>query len=354
MDVLIVSGVESDIEKTKKVFADRKNFFIFPFGKNRTFFDKIRTLLFPHRSIFTKDFYQKLNELDPNRYDIVHIEQTWAGWMGLPYAHKALMNVHFLQSIDLQYAQPKTFKEWLLYKSWFATEKKILRRYPYVRTCSPRLEEAVRPLGPKKLLATVPFSLDLKLYPFIPSNKRQKARPLITLIGGMTWYPSISAAERLLKNLWPEITKQVPDAQLRIVGWSARKALKDYLSLPNVEILENVSDIQPFFEEASVMVYAPARGSGMKMKILESLAFGIPVVTTSEGAEGIPAKDMVHMGLCEDDAGLIERTVRILNNPDLQEKLRTQGRELLASHCGEDTTVEQIEQIYDKMLSSKY
>ncbi len=354
VDVLIVSGVDSDIEKTKKVFADRKNFFIFPFGKKRTFLDKIKTLLFPHRSIFTDEFYQKLKELDPDNYDILHIEQTWAGWMGFPYAHKALMNVHFLQSIDLQFAKPKTFKEWLLYKSWFTTEKKILRQYPFVRACSPRLEEAIKPFGEKKILTTVPFSLDLSLYPFIPASKRQQTRPLITLIGSMTWYPSISAAERLLKNLWPKILQQVPEAQLRIVGWSARKALKNYLTMQNVEILENVPDIQPYFEEASVMVYAPTRGSGMKMKVLESLAFGIPVVTTSEGAEGIPAVDMVHMGLCENDAGLIERTVRILKNPDLQEQLRTQGRELLASHCGEETTVTQIEQIYEQMINSKY
>lgn len=355
VDVMIVSGVDSDIQKTQKVFAGRKNFFIFPFGKKRRLIDKIKTLLFPHRSIFTKDFYSKLAELDPNKYDIIHIEQTWAGWMGFPYAHKTLMNVHFLQSIDLQFAKPKTFKEWLLYKSWFYAEKMILRKYPFVRACSPRLAEAIRPLGDKKILAAVPFSLDLNLYPFIPTAKRQTKRPLITLIGSMTWYPSISAAERLLQNLWPKILAQVPDAQLRIVGWSAREALKDYLNLPHVEILENVPDIQPYFEDASVMVYAPARGSGMKMKVLESLAFGIPVVTTSEGAEGIPAVvDMVHMGLCEDDAGLIERTVRILKSPSLQEQLRTQGRELLATQCGEETTVTQIEKIYDQMLNLKY
>ncbi|MBY0383835.1 glycosyltransferase family 4 protein, partial [bacterium] len=306
VDVLVASGVDSDIEKAKKIFSQRKNFFIFPFSKKKSFFNKLYTLLFPHRYMFGEDFYKKLQELNPKNYDIIHIEQTWAGWMGFSLKNKALINVHHLQSIDLEYVIPKTFKEKWLYKSWFLAEKRILTQYPYVRICSPRLEPWIKPWGTKKILKTVPVSLDLSLYPFIPSEKRQSKAPIITVIGNMTWYPSISAAERLLTKLWPSILKQIPNAQLRVVGWSARQTLKNYLNLPNVEILENVPDIQPYFEQASVMVYAPARGSGMKIKILESLAFGIPVVTTSEGSEGLPAQDMLHMGLCDDDAGLIE------------------------------------------------
>jgi polysaccharide biosynthesis protein PslH len=354
VDVMVVSGVDSDIEKAKKKFTDRENFFIFPFGKNRGLSGKLKTLLFPHRYIFNQDFRKKLRDLKPEHYDIIHIEQTWAGWIGFKFRNKTLMNVHFLQSIDLGVAESKTWKFWLLTKSWFLAEKYILMKYPYIRTCSPRLTEVVREWDAKRpMVATVPFSLDLNLYPWIPRERRQFHRPTITLIGGMTWYPSVSAAVRVLTELWPEIKRQTPDALLRIVGWSAKEALKDYLHFADVEILENVPDIQPYFEEASVMLYAPVRGSGMKIKILESLAFGIPVITTSEGAEGLPAVDMVHMGLCEDNAGLIERTVRVLKDPELQETLRQQGRQLLASHCGEDKTVGEIEVLYQKIITNQ-
>ena len=352
VDLFVVSGVPSDIEKAKKIFAARKNFFIFPFGKNKGFFDKLKTLLFPHRYIFNADARKKFLELKPESYDIIHIEQTWAGWIGFQHKNKTLMNVHFLQAIDLGATRPKNWKMWLLTKSWFCAEKFILKQYPFIRTCSPRLTTAIRAWDTARpIVTTVPFSLDLSLYPWIAAEKRQNRRPIITLIGGMTWYPSVSAAERVLSELWPEIKKQVPESLLRIVGWSAKTALKDYLHLPDVEILQNVSEIQPYFEEASVMLYAPVRGSGMKIKVLESLAFGIPVVTTSEGAEGLPAEDMVHMGLCEDNAGLVARTVRILRDPELQEELRTNGRQLLESHCGEDKTVTEIEHIYRHMLT---
>ena len=131
------------------------------------------------------------------------------------------------------------------------------------------------------------------------------------MIGSMNWYPSHSAAVRLLTRLWPEIKRRIPNARVQIVGWQARSALKEFLEMPDVTIEENVPDIRAYFERTGVMLYAPARGSGMKVKILESFGFGVPVVTTSEGVEGLPAVDGVHAGVCEDDAGLIDRAVEL-------------------------------------------
>lgn len=350
--VLVASGVERDIEKTKEVFKDSKyDLQIFPFGKSSGFKDKIKNFLFPHQIKFSPDFHMALKQAKPESYDIVHIEQTWAGWTGLKWPEKSLINVHHLQTIDLEFVKPKTLKDSLLYKRWFATEKKLLSQYPYVRSCSPRLEPYIKSWGHKKHVQTIPVGMDPSLYPYIESSARQSDEPILTLIGNMGWYPSISAAQRLLDKLWPSIKKQVPQAKCRIVGWSARTALKNYLDLPDVEILENVPEIQPYFNEASVMLYAPSRGSGMKIKVLEAMLFGVPVITTSEGSEGLPVEDMVHCGLSDDNEDLIKKAVTILKSVELQESLRTNARQLVSSHCGPKETVNQIEDFYKLILS---
>ena len=87
----------------------------------------------------------------------------------------------------------------------------------------------------------------------------------------------------------------------------------------------------------------------MKIKILEAMLFGIPVVTTSEGSEGLPVIDGEHAGLCEDDEGLIERTVNLLKDRDKQNSQRKKGRELVTSFCGPKTTLDQLEAVYQKM-----
>lgn len=351
LDVLVASNVPTDIEKARVAFKSWPSFAIFPFAQSQGLLSKITTFLYPQRFSFNQDFLNRLQALDPNSYDVIHAEQTWSGWPVLPWAHKTLINVHFLQAIDLAEVRPLGLKQRLQFQSWFRGEKYLLSRFPNVRTCSDRLTKHILSWGPKPLLKTVPFGIDLSLYPFIETAQRQNREPLITLIGNMSWHPSYSAGLRLIEELWPTIKKRLPQARLRIVGWGARQAFHRHLHHPDIEIVENVPDIRPYFEEASLLLYAPGRGSGMKIKIQEALAFGVPVVTTSEGAEGLPAQDMVHLGLCDDNSGLIERAVQILGDFELQEKLRKKGRQLLEDHCSPASTVDQIEELHQQIAS---
>lgn len=205
-------------------------------------------------------------------------------------------------------------------------------------------------INPRAEITTVPVGIDASLYEYIPDDRRS-TEPILTLIGSMNWYPGYSAAIRLLTRLWPEIKRRVPAARLQIVGWKARERLGEYLDLADVNIEENVPETRPYFEKTSVFLYAPSRGSGMKIKILEAMGFGIPIVTTREGVEGLPAVDGVHAGVCEDDAGLIERAVSLLQDPERQNRQRLEARRLLESHCGPAPTLDAIESIYSRMVT---
>jgi glycosyltransferase involved in cell wall biosynthesis len=88
----------------------------------------------------------------------------------------------------------------------------------------------------------------------------------------------------------------------------------------------------------------------MKVKVMEAFALGTPIVTNSDGVEGMPAVDGIHAGICEDDQGLIDRTVELLNNPSLQQQRRIKARELLEHYCSPKITVEQIERVYNGRL----
>jgi glycosyltransferase involved in cell wall biosynthesis len=166
----------------------------------------------------------------------------------------------------------------------------------------------------------------------------------------MNWFPSYSAAVRFLTRLWPAIRKEIPNAHAIVAGWHARQALKNFLPQQGVEVIENVPDMRPFFEQSSLLLYAPERGSGMKVKVLEACAYGVPVVTTSDGVEGIPAEDGVHAGLSDDDAGLVDRTLRVLTDPFLQESMRRAARTLVEQHCHPRTVLDGIEHCYLDIL----
>lgn len=350
--VLVASGVESDIEKAKKEFSSDKQMHIFPFDKSRGLLGKIKTWIYPQKIHFSRDFFLALKKINPDTFDILHIEQTWAGWSGLHWVEKSLINVHHLQTIDLEFVKTRSWKQWLIYRSWFRAEKYLLSKYPYVRSCSPRLIPFIQKWGRKKKISFIPVGIDSSLYDFIPTEKRSSDKKIISVIGNMGWYPSYSATQRLLDHIWPQVQKTIPQAQLRIVGWGAKSAFGSWHGKYGVEVYENVPDIRPFFEQTTVMVYAPDRGSGMKIKILESLAFGVPVVTTSEGVEGLLVQDMVDVGLSETNEGLVERTIQVLQSFDLQEKLRHNGRKLVETQCSPQKTVDDVENMYATILEN--
>ncbi len=321
---------------------------VYPFPHRSGLKAKLETLRRPFSYMFGPDLKADLARELAAGYDVLHLEQLWCGWVGLGHEAKTLVNIHHFQMVDLEYVRLPTLRGKVMKWQIGLGERTLVRRYRYFRTCSPRLEPYVRECNPAASVTTVPVGLDPDQYSFIPEEKRN-GEAVVSVIGSMNWYPTNSAAVRLLTRLWPEIKRRVPNARVQIVGWQARSALKEFLEMPDVTIEENVPDIRPYFDRTGVMLYAPGRGSGMKIKILESFGFGVPVVTTSEGVEGLPAVDGVHAGVCEDDAGLIDRAVELLRDPARQNRQRAAGRALLESHCGPKPTVDAIERIYAEM-----
>jgi glycosyltransferase involved in cell wall biosynthesis len=321
---------------------------LYPFPNRSGLGSKWETLRRPYSYMFGPDLKADLARELAAGFDVLHLEQLWCGWVGLEHASRALINVHHLVWIDLSESAPASFRERVERALMFRAERTLLRAFPHIRSSTPRLERPIREVNPVTEVETVPIGLDASLYPFIPDDRRSP-EPTVTLIGSMAWYPGLSAARRLLGRLWPDIKRRVPAAKLEVVGWSARSALKEFLDSPDVSIAENVPDARPYFERANVFVYAPSCGSGMKIKVLEAMAFGVPVVTTSEGVEGLPAVDGKHAGVCEEDAGLIDRVVALLTEPERQNRQRRAARALVESHCGPGPTVAAIEARHDRI-----
>jgi glycosyltransferase involved in cell wall biosynthesis len=342
-----------EIDRCRALFpAPRYDLRLFPEHRRGGLAGKLATFRRPYSYMFSPEFVASLRAELARGYDVLHLEQLWAGWLAEGHEDRALVSVHFLPSIDLSERPDASRGQRRERRLMARAEGTLLRRLRHFRACTPRLVEPILAANPRADVHVLPFGIDLELYPFIEASRR--AEPATqSLNGSMNWYPSYSAGVRLLTRLWPEIRRRVPEARLRIVGWSARSALAAHLDTPGVEVLEDVPETRPYFEQTSVMLYAPARGSGMKIKVMEAMAFGVPVVTTSEGIEGLPAEDGVHAGVAEDDAGLIDRAVALLRDRDLQESRRRAARAMLERCCSPGPTLDGIEAIYESMLGRR-
>jgi glycosyltransferase involved in cell wall biosynthesis len=313
---------------------------------------KWETFRHPFSYVFSPELRADLKRELADGCDVLHLEMHWSGWLGLKETKRALLNVHYLYAVDWQAGAELSFIERRQRQRALNAERLLLRKYPQIRTLSPRLTELVQQHAPKSLVTTVALGIDTSLYDFKPGG-RETAVPTIGLVGSFSWGPTRSAALRLLDRLWPEIKQRVPAARLLIVGRDARSSLKEYCALPDVEIKENVPDIVPHMRRMNVLLYAPGPGSGMKVKVLEAMALGLPVVTNTDGVEGLNAVDGVHAGIAEDDAGLIDRTVRLLNDSVRPRLQSVAARELVKTECDPGTTLDGIETLYAHIIDGK-
>ena len=282
-------------------------------------------------------------------YDLLHLEVTWTGWLGMAHPERAVLTVPFLYKLDFADQPDGSVREWGMRRLTYRAERELLRGFPSIIAVSPRLAEAVRTISPKAEVWAIPFGMEPTLYPY--AGEPTEARPPTAgLVASFNWTPGLTAGHRLLGKLWPEIKRQVPDARLILAGTGARHAFREHRELPDVRIDDHVSDVPSFFRSIDLLLYPPNRSSGMKFKTLESFAFGVPVVTNAAGIEGIPAVDGVHAGICEDDAGMIDRAVAVLRDTALRDRQRLAARALFEAHCSPGPVLDQVERVYESTV----
>ncbi len=312
---------------------------------------KIASLHRPQSYIYSRELESALHRSLRDPYDILHLEQHWSGWLTLPPRPRTLVSLYSLFRLDCPEPPKGGLMDRVRYRRIWDAETGLLRKFPRICTLSSEMSDEVRTIHPQAKVDTVPLGMDLDNYPF--RAMPEEGSPTVTMIGSLDWLPTRTAAIRLLTRLWPTIREQIPSVSLRIVGRNARSVLADYIGVPGVAIEENVPDILPYFRQATVLLYPPERGSGMKVKVLESFALGLPVVTTRSGVEGIPAVDGVHAGICEDDAGLIHRCVSLLEDRSARCRQRTAARGLVETWCSADVALDALERVYEEILAHK-
>ncbi len=159
-----------------------------------------------------------------------------------------------------------------------------------------------------------------------------KGRGGVVFIGGFEHPPNVDAAVRLVGGVMPRVWKELGDVPVTIIGPLAPPEVQA-LASPLVEVAGWVEDIDPLFDAAMAMVAPLNYGAGLKGKVTQALAAGLPIVTTPIGAEGLDAVDGEQLLIGTDDRELAERVIRVLTNHELWAALSAAGQTLAAERC---------------------
>jgi len=185
--------------------------------------------------------------------------------------------------------------------------------------------EHFRKLGARRVW-TAPNGVD---YPAFSTLQRtvDYDRPNIVFVGSMDWQPNIDSVEYLARMVLPEVRSQLPEATLSIVGKSPTAQVQELGKLPGVTVTGTVPSIQPYMQKAAVQAIPMDSGGGTRLKVLESFASGVPVVSTPVGIEGVDAVHGEHAWICE-KSQMANAIVELCRNPNRLDGLAEKAKNL--------------------------
>lgn len=190
-------------------------------------------------------------------------------------------------------------------------------------------EHMTRLLGPARGAAVevIANGCDPKLLIYDSPGRRGSD---IVFTGALTYEPNHEAARRLCTGILPLVQARVPGARLRITGRHDGFDVSEFTGAKGVELTGYVNDIRPLVASASALIVPLRHGGGTRLKVIEAMALGTPVVSTRMGAEGIAAEDGVHILYGETDEELAEQTIRLMKDPALTASISCAARELIS------------------------
>ena len=132
--------------------------------------------------------------------------------------------------------------------------------------------------------------------------------------GGYIADPNGDAVTFFLQDVWPAVKRDVPAARFTVVGRGGSALERRWAATPGVTFTGWVPDIEPWIRQSRLMVVPIRSGSGMRVKIIDAFARGLPVVATSIGVEGIAAIPGTHLEVADDAEGFARATVGLLQD----------------------------------------
>lgn len=210
-------------------------------------------------------------------------------------------------------------------------ERAIMKEMDLVCVCSDLERELLRTWGVDRALV-VPNGVDTDF--FAPVVTPAEQPPLVVFTGALGYAPNADGVRWLLDAVWPHLESELPGVRLRVVGKDPPAELTRRAAPGRVEFTGYVDDVRPHMRGASVFACPLRIGGGTRLKILDAMALGLPVVSTTVGAEGLAVTDHADIELADYAPDFAKAIARLVREPERARTLAGAGRKLVVDRYG--------------------
>jgi glycosyltransferase involved in cell wall biosynthesis len=207
-------------------------------------------------------------------------------------------------------------------------------------------EMALKALGSTKPMHACIAGVNVTEYQ--AGEKAAERSQTVFYFGSMDWLPNQEAVTWFLEKCWEKIHKAMPQAKLIIAGRGMPLEFF-HITRPNVTIVENVENGRQFFRQHQVMIVPLLSGSGLRIKIIEGMAYGKAIVSTAIGAEGIGYTNQENILIADDPSGFADAVILLLQNGEVRKKMEQSAATFAAKEFDNRRVVAALVEFYKNL-----
>ena len=340
-------------EYCKKVEA-----IIIPQNIHRKLWNRAKLLTFTPLAVSNSYCREMRNRISSiirgEKYHIVQMDYTPMG----QYISEVTDSATLINVPDLISLTAKRFVDNLRFSrkklEWFIDsvislnyETRLCAKFDHVLAISPKIKECLLARNPSLNISVIPTGVDI---PKIqkPHNTRKGIN--LIFMGAMWRRENIESVLYFYRNVFGLIRKAVPEVKLHIVGGSPSQEITNLADDSSVKVTGYVEDLSDYYLKCDVSI-APMRiAGGIMCKVLDAMAFGLPVVTTSQGNEGVGAEAGKEIFVEDDPGAFADRTIELLQDGQLRKTISDNALDFIRRNFSWEHTTNKLESLYRKCL----
>ncbi|MDP2660363.1 MAG: glycosyltransferase, partial [Dehalococcoidia bacterium] len=264
-------------------------------------------------------------------------------------AEYALQRSAYRADLGLPRRWPRAAYSLLQWRKLRSYEREVCRRVDGVLAVSEADASALRALAPGLRPRVIPNGVDTTAFGYRSlAGRSDGGAPVLVFTGTMDYRPNVDAAVWFCHQVLPLVRREQPSAKLLLVGRDPSQAIRS-LAGHGVSVTGSVEDVRPYLHQGNVFVAPLRMGSGTRLKILEAMSSGLPVVSTTIGMEGIAATPGQEALVANDPRSFASCVLELLAGPTRAQSLATRARLLVERRYDWAVILPALGEVYREM-----